>query len=147
MRKSSPILALILLLAGCESTVEIQQEQDLWNALEIRNYTYVYTVSCFCGFTGPNPALITVQNGIVTSVAPAEGAAPVPVTGPVAVWPTIDSLFAIAARAQALKPAVFNIQYDVTYHYPRVIQVDPVERAVDDEITYHADHFTPSASQ
>ena len=55
-------------VTGCDSIMASEVEQELWNALEIRNYQFTYTVSCFCGFVGPNPALITVQNGAVTRV-------------------------------------------------------------------------------
>ena len=134
-------------MLGCDSTVESQQQQELWNALGITNYSFVYTVSCFCGFNGPNPALITVHDGVVTKVEPAPGGAVVPITGPITAYPTIDSLFAIAARAKAQNPAIFNITYDPTYHFPRTIEVDPVERVADDEISYRVDNFTPSASQ
>lgn len=139
-------LAVIGML-GCDSTVESQQQQELWKALGIDNYSFVYTVSCFCQFTGPNPALITVRNGVVASVGPAPGGVVVPVTGSIAAYPTIDSLFAIAARAKAQNPAVFNVTYDPTYHFPRTIEVDPVERVADDEISYSVDSFTPSTSQ
>lgn len=140
------VLAVVGML-GCDSSVESQQQQDLWNALGITNYSFVYTVSCFCGFNGPNPALITVRDGVVTKVDPAPGGAVVPITGPIAAYPTIDSLFAIAARAKAQNPAIFNITYDQTYHFPKTIEVDPVERVADDEISYRVDNFTPSASQ
>jgi hypothetical protein len=137
-------LAALTVVIACESTVESQQQQDLWNALGIRNYTYVYTQACFCGFTGPNPARITVKNGVVTSVTSADSAHTV-FNGNIGAYPTIDSLFAIAARAQSQNPATFDITYDETYHFPRVIYVDPVQRVADDEVTYRAESFTPSS--
>ncbi|HEX6576167.1 MAG TPA: DUF6174 domain-containing protein [Gemmatimonadaceae bacterium] len=33
---------------------------------------------------------------------------------------------------------------DDTYHYPKEINIDPVERTADDEITYRVQKFIPS---
>ena len=61
------VLASVALL-GCKSTVESGQQLAQWTALDIKSYTYTYSVGCFCGFNGPNPARITVRNGEVVSV-------------------------------------------------------------------------------
>jgi len=134
-------LVCLVLVAACESPVESSLEQQLWEDLGIRNYQYQYMVSCFCGFSGPNPALITVNDGVVVKVEPPEGGAPV--SPPLGSWPTIDSLFAIISRASAGDPNVLDVEYDETYHYPKTIHFDPVERVADDEITYRVQRFIP----
>ena len=136
----------VLLVTACENPAESELEQQLWEDLGIKDYQYEYLVSCFCGFNGPNPALITVRDGVVSKVEPVDGGSPF--GGSVSAWPTIDSLFAIISRADAGNPNVLKVQYDETYHYPKKIDLDPVERAIDDEITYRVDRFIPlSASQ
>jgi len=132
----------LIALAGCESSVESQRERELWDDLGIRSYQYEYMVSCFCGQLGPNPALITVTDGVVTRVEPVDGDPSF--TGALTEYPTIDGLFEIISRARAGDPSVLTIEYDQTYHYPRLIFLDPAERAIDDEITHRVERFIPS---
>lgn len=143
--KRSMLLA-IAALAACDSPVESKQEAELWAALGIRNYEFVYFVSCFCGFTGPNPAKLTVRNGVVVKVEPA-GTAILPPTTPAAgTWPTVDSLFVIIERARLAKPSKLRVEYDDTYHFPKLISVDPIENAVDDEVSYSVQSFVPAVA-
>jgi hypothetical protein len=136
----------LLAVAGCDTIVESQSEEALWKALDIRDYQFVYSQACFCGFTGPNPAKLTVKNGVVVKVE-ATGTATLPPTTPAAAtYPTIDSLFAIVEKARKAKPASLDIDFDPTYHYPTSIAIDPVKNAVDDEVTYRVESFTPSIS-
>ena len=132
-------------VTGCDSIMASEVEQELWNALEIRNYQFTYTVSCFCGFVGPNPALITVQNGAVTRVEYLRGLGG---QGSYLTqgYPTVDSLFAIIDRVQARDPADLDVDFDDTYHFPRTIAVDYAKNAVDDEVTYTASGFKLLAS-
>ncbi len=135
-----------LLVTACDSAVESRQEQELWTALDIRNYEFVYFVGCFCGFTGPNPAKLTVRNGVVVKVEPV-GNAILPITTPAAAtYPTIDSLFAIVDRTRKAKPAVFDVEYDQTYHYPKSIAIDPLANTADDEVTYSVQSFVPATT-
>lgn len=140
MRQRLWLVAVALAAAGCENTFESHEQRELWKEQGIRDYQFQYFVSCFCGFTGPNPALITVQNGVVTKVEnPDSPAAVANVNG----WPTIDSLFAIVDRARESKAALLDVDYDETYHYPEVISIDLVERTADDEVTYRVQKFIP----
>lgn len=139
-------LVCVVVLAGCENSVESRLEQQQWEDLGIRDYQFQYMVFCFCGFNRPNPALITVRGGTVTKVESVDGGAPVP--GPLNGWPTIDSLFVVISRASAADPNVLKVEYDETYHYPKKITLDPIERVADDETSYRVDKFVPlSASQ
>lgn len=113
--------------------------------MNIRNYEFVYFVGCFCGFTGPNPAKLTVRNGVVVKVEPVGNVILPPTTPAAATYPTVDSLFAIIERANKAKPAKMKIEYDETYHFPKLISIDFVERAADDEITYSAQSFAVSS--
>lgn len=132
-----------LALLGCESAVESELERDLWEELAIRDYQFVYTVGCFCGFVGPNPAKLTVRDGVVVKV---EAAGPTPFPGtipPAAGYPTVDTLFAVIERAKRDDPDRLTVEYDPTYHFPKVIALDPVEGVADDEIAYRIEQFEP----
>lgn len=136
-------IAMVLALSACESAVESELERELWESLAIRDYEFVYTVGCFCGFLGPNPAKLTVRNAIVVKVE-AVGPAPLPATTPpAATHPTVDSLFAVVERARREDPASLTIEYDETYHFPRLIALDPVAGVADDEVTFRVEQFRP----
>jgi len=141
MRGRAGLLAAALAVMACENTFESSAQRELWEKQGIRDYQFQYFVACFCGFTGPNPALITVRGGVVTKVEYVD--APGTVAG-VNGWPTIDSLFAIVDRARASKAAVLDVDFDETYHYPESINIDPVELTADDEVTYRVQKFIPS---
>lgn len=139
--RMAPFLLALVVLASCDSPFESPLEQRQWEALGIRDYEFVYTTLCFCGFRGPNPAKLTVRNGIVTKVEPTGGAALPPTTPAAATYPTIDSLFALLARTE--RSAVKEAEFDDTYHYPRLISLDPIRNAIDDEVVYRVEGFVP----
>src|SRR6476620_9222359 len=87
--KTKKIAAIALIfLAGCESITGTKPERALWDALEIQNYDFVYQVSCFCGFTIPNPVKLSVRNGVVSAAVPIGSF--VGTLPPLSVYPTID---------------------------------------------------------
>jgi hypothetical protein len=138
------IAALVLMgLASCDTATGTQPEKDLWLALGIQNYDFVYQVSCFCAILGPNPAKISVRDNTVTGVTSADSTISLGVTPPLSSYPTVDSLFSILERAQKATPTGVTVEFDQTYHYPSKIFVDPVKNAADDEITYTVQKFTP----
>jgi hypothetical protein len=138
------IAALVLMgLASCDTATGTQPEKDLWLALDIQNYDFVFQVSCFCDTQGPNPAKLTVRGGAVTSVSAADSAVSHGITPPLSSYPTVDSLFSILERAQKATPTGVTVNFDPTYHYPSRISIDPVQNAVDDETTYTVQKFTP----
>ena len=135
-------LAGLLAVAGCDSPVESRLEAKQWQELNIRNYEFVYFVGCFCGFDGPNPAKLTVRDGVVVKVEPVGNGILPPTTPAAARYPTVDSLFALVERAKASNPATLKVEYDETYHFPTRISIDYSERVADDEFTYTAGSFS-----
>lgn len=137
------IAALTLLaLASCDTIAGTQSDHALWNALEIRNYDFVYEVRCFCASAGPNPARVSVRGGVVVKIAP-DSSPFVGTLPPASSYPTIDSLFVILETAQKNSPNGVTVEFDPTYHFPAKISVDPIKNAIDDEITYTIKSFTP----
>lgn len=140
------MLAGVLALAACDSPVESREEARAWADLNIRDYEFVYFVGCFCGFTGPNPAKLTVRSGVVTKVEPTGNSILPPTTPAAGTYPTVDSLFAIVERARLAKPSKLKVEYDETYHFPKLIAIDPVEGTADDEVTYSVQSFVPASA-
>jgi hypothetical protein len=145
MRKTTRnIAALVLMgLASCDAATGTQPEKDLWLALGIQNYDFVYQISCFCAIQGPNPAKLSVREGAVTNVAAPDSTISLGVTPPLSSYPTVDSLFSILEAAQKATPTGVTVEFDPTYHYPSKISVDPNKNTADDEITYSVLKFTP----
>lgn len=144
--KRSVLLICMALLSGCDFTSEALQKEREWKAQEIHDYSFLYTVSCFCGFNRPNPALITVHNDMVTKVEDPLSS----ISGGVSTvgYPTIDGVFALIAEVRSRKPDRLDVKYDRAYDFPKTVQIDYQERAVDDEIEYKVENFTPlSAGQ
>ena len=142
--KLSAMLVIILLFTGCDFTTDALQKEREWKSKEIHDYRFVYTVACFCGFTGPNPALITVHNDEVTKVeylAPSQNG-PAPTAG----YPSIDGLFALIAKARSDGADKLDVDYDGTYSFPKVINIDYEKHAVDDEVGYRVENFTVLSS-
>ena len=140
--KTNKIAAIALIfLAGCESIAGTRPERALWDALEIQNYDFVYQVSCFCGFTIPNPVKLSVRNGVVSAAVPVGSF--VGTLPPLSVYPTIDSLFVVLETARKNTPDGVTVDFDPTYHYPTKIAIDPVKNAADDEVTYTVESFVP----
>ena len=119
-------------LTGCDTLISSEREQELWNALEISDYQFTYTVACFCGFVGPNPAVITVRDGVVSKVEYPVGSTQGSGSFPVQGYPTVDSLFARIERVKDKNPAELDLDFDETYHYPRSIDIDYMKNAIDD---------------
>ena len=140
------MLAGLLALAACDSPVESREEARAWADLNIRDYDFVYFVACFCGFTGPNPAKLTVRNNVVVKVEPTGNAILPPTTPAAGTYPTVDSLFAIVERARLAKPSKLKVEYDETYHFPKLVAIDPVEGTADDEVTYSVQSFAPAVT-
>jgi len=140
--KTKKLAAIALIfLAGCETITGTKPERALWDALEIQNYDFVYQVSCFCAFTGPNPVKLSVRNGVVAGATPVGsfiGTMP-----PLSTYPTIDSLFVVLETAQKNTPTGVTVDFDPTYHYPTKIFIDPIKNATDDEVTYTVEGFVP----
>lgn len=138
--KKLAALALIC-LTSCDLITGATPERALWDALAIQNYDFVFEKTCFCGFNRPNPVKLSIRDGAVSAATPVGsfiGTMPA-----LSTYPTIDSLFAILARAEKASPRGVTVKFDPTYHYPTKIAVDPIKNAIDDEVTYIAQGFVP----
>jgi hypothetical protein len=139
MKRSSFAIG-VMLLCGCDFTSEPLRREREWKSQEIHDYSFVYTQLCFCGFNGPNPAVITVHNDVVTKVENpiSSVSGGVPITG----YPTIDGIFAIIANAKSHGADELDVKYDNTYAFPKSIKIDYERHAVDDEVEYRIENFT-----
>lgn len=116
-------------LSGIGEIGSLSRAQARWQASGLTDYDFTFQRSCFCEFRGP--VLVTVRQGAVQSatiIATGEALT----TAELARVPTVDGLFEIAAHALADADRQ-SVRYDPVLGYPRVIDVDWIATAVDDE--------------
>lgn len=114
---------------------ELNRARQKWNATQILNYSINERKGCFC--PGPYTWGIFVKNGIKEKVEYDETQAG---------GQTYDDIFDQARTVEdafdfieillGRDLASLNVEYDEVYGFPKVIGVDYIKDAVDDEIGY-----------
>jgi hypothetical protein len=132
-----------LALAGCEllglNRNDTADARARWAARGPADYDFTLVRSCFCLFGGAYR--IAVRADTIHAVTPLHEGQEVPSPQDFAVFQTLDDLFAIidnARDADRLKTT-----YDPEWGFPTEVDIDYNQHAVDDEITYRAEDFTP----
>lgn len=139
MRKRRAVTAytiVALTLAACAdepSSSVAQGPRGMWQEAGIVDYTLTIERVCFCPDIGPY--VVAVQGGEVVS-ATREGEE-VPLDDEMlATWPlTVEDLFAEVDEAERTADEV-AVEYDEALGYPSRIDIDRIENAIDDEMTY-----------
>ena len=139
MRKILFII-LAVVLAGCSAVAsassELEQNRALWEQQDSQNYSFELFILCFCPYGGQMPLSIVVSDGEVVSLATADGSDPGPSLEYFSQADTIEELFDIIETAQSGAADEVKVQYDPDYGYPVSIDIDYIEEAIDDEISY-----------
>ena len=135
--------ALLLMFAGvtgCSITTatarsdderELLRNRQRWVAAGIHDYEFEFRRICFCLPEATETVRITVRNDAVASAVRARDGQPA--SANVGSWPTVDSLFADVQRSIDQNAERLDVEYDVTYGYPRSIVVDMLATMADDE--------------
>jgi hypothetical protein len=115
-----------------------------WNASRPVGNSYEFTqfVSCFC-VVGGGPFRVTVMNGVVTSAMHTTNNVPV-APEYLSVFKTVDQLFARIRETATSRGTITALEYDADRGYPRLLGLDPIPMAVDDEVTYQTSALTPN---
>lgn len=105
---------------------DLATQQAFWAALDIRDYDFRvhYSNEWFAG----EEALVHVRNGTVESVT--DVASGNLITDP-ASWPTVDSLFAYARRAEDDPEREVELLFHPALHYPTLVHIDAPQWADD----------------
>jgi hypothetical protein len=119
----------------------LEEATSRWEAAGIDDYTMSYRRTCFC------PAYtvqVTVVDGEVTSAEAIEG---LPGELPPTTQPipddeqfTVEDLFGQAIEAYETADRT-TVTYDAELGYPTIIDVDPIQNAIDDEYTLTVESF------
>lgn len=107
-----------------------------WDENRPDTYRVTITQSCFCLDEVTEPRTVTVTGDEVTDVDP-----PIPDDIGFELEPlTIGALFGILERA-VVEADELNVTYNEAYGFPESIDIDWIEDAVDDEVSYTAQSF------
>jgi hypothetical protein len=140
MRRSGALLLLGLAAAGCEAPTApgdrglLAEARARWQAQAGDSYTFELSRGCFC-VLGGRQMRVTVKGGVVTWAEDLDSGAAVE-QDLLSYLQTIPDLFDLIQDALDRKVASFWVEYDPTYGYPTLIQIDYSATATDDEIAY-----------
>lgn len=123
---------------------ELEDAQARWAQAGLDDYRLQLRFLCFCAEDVTAPVIVTVEDGVVTSVEWAEPQHPEGEPSPER--PTVDGLFEIARSAIGSSDGV-RIAYDPQYGYPLSVSIDPDEEINDDEGTYTAVLLGPDGTE
>jgi hypothetical protein len=144
-------LALLMLVAvtGCASTTSVssddlsayQAARARWGSRAVADDSWVVQRgACECLPEWTRPLLVQVEDGVAIAVTDAETRQPIPslASSPA---PTVDYLFGVIADALDQGAYRLRVEYDATYGYPRVVEIDYDEVMVDDEMRWEGREF------
>jgi hypothetical protein len=148
LRGFAVILAAGLTACGMfESSPEddVSERRRAWDRLSIRDYSFDYVRSCFCGGHAGDTLRIQVQGDSVVSVqnlGPPQFEIEPPYDS---IWvTTIDGLFAELERAIADDADQIDVEFDAQFSFPRRVMIDFIAGAADDEMSFRITRFQPN---
>jgi hypothetical protein len=120
-------LAIAIFMVACNDTTnaddtaadDLARQQARWRNQNPHSYTFDYQRTAFLAPVATQPVRITVRADTVAAVVNRETGAVVPLSLGIT-WPTVDSLFADAARVAAGDPtsATTSVRYDPQWGFP-----------------------------
>jgi hypothetical protein len=149
-RGAAAVLAtLALSAAGCESLTgpgaereRLRESRARWRRQGIDDYEMRQANSCFCPPTVRGPALVTVRDGVITSLVLVSDGQPVPQEA-AAAFRTVEDLFAQAEDALDRHFELVAVDYHPQLGHPVRIDLDGSRQVADDEMTISVDGLTP----
>jgi hypothetical protein len=146
MPTSSPLRPTIQLLAVClvatcarspfdQHADDLAGAQARWQGAGISSYDFDLQRVCFCVPEATGPVTISVRNGAFTAIVRTDSGTAVD-TLLFQDYLTMDRVFVTTRRFLDARPASFTASYDTALGFPTSVAVDPIARAVDDELTY-----------
>ncbi len=121
---------------GAGEMSEIEQQRRRWERLGIDSYEYDLTRSCFCERVGA--VRVHVRADTVHSATALETGEPVT---DFFLTRTVDGLFDVLEDAAMRNVHRLDVEYDDTFHYPTLVDIDYHEFTIDEELMYTAKNF------
>lgn len=119
----------------------LRSAEAQWHAVQPASNSYVIQqrIACFC-IDGGTVYDVTVTAGTVSQVR----AFPNNVFVPVDQYPrfqTIDQLFEKVRTALKTPGQLVAVEYDAAFGYPTTVSLDPIQNAIDDEVSYLTNNY------
>lgn len=135
------LLFVIFLIACSEDNAQVSQtdfETNLtkWEELDISDYYFTQSISCYCTEEYLLPKEVRVVNGTIVSINGESYNPEVHYD-----FRTINDFFDFIEMKAKSNPSFFGVSYDEQYGFPTRVALDPVEQIADDEITYTLSDF------
>lgn len=148
MKKIALLLFIVVLVAcsGLGQGDELSQNRQKWQDANITHYRFQLTVGCFCPFGDQNPFTVEVQNGEIISMVNTNGeniSDADPMNEFIIKYATIDRLFSELDSDSVRDADKLTVTFDSVYGFPTEINIDFIERAMDDELYLSASAFEP----
>ena len=124
---------------GTGFVLSLRAAQARWESSGIESYEITVRRLCFCGFV--EPVRVRVVDGAIVSRTVVPSGDPVPVTYAGHI-PHVPGLFAIVQEA-AVAADELEASFHAVYGFPTEISIDGDEVAVDDEVVFRVEAFTP----
>lgn len=119
------------------------QVKASWQRLGVTNYVFHYSQQCFCSPTFMVSATVTVMSDEVVKVENARDSQGNPIANPSLSIPrTINELFDAWISSEPDGGYAQQLEFE-TNGFPKVIYIDPIPLAADEELIYTIDSFTP----
>lgn len=141
------VFSLHLLAAACSDPLSGQQKdlvtnRELWEAEAISDYSYRLQVLCFCPPEITDPVIVEVSQDSIIAVVDAASGEPVD-SARFRNYYTVAGLFDVIENAIDREAHELVVTYDAVLHYPTRIIIDPIEQAVDEELSLLASDLLP----
>jgi hypothetical protein len=127
-----------LLIFSCSKQEVNLTGKELWESLDISNYSMIQQISCYCfpeDYTLPKS--IVVENKKIKSI---NGFSPNKTIGFESFY-TIDRIFEFIELKLDDEPEFYDIEFDSEYGYPNYLFFDMSKMIADEEIGYHISNF------
>ncbi|MCI0435794.1 MAG: DUF6174 domain-containing protein [Gemmatimonadetes bacterium] len=119
----------------------LEAARALWRSQRYDSYEFVEQRLCFCG-GGIEPATVVVRNGARISVTVVATGEPIPEQFS-QYYLTVEELFDFILDAWDRDAHEVEVTYHATLGYPTSIDVDYLENAIDEEMSYRASMLVP----
>lgn len=148
MRKFLFLVFLAFAFVSCDSDDESMSEFKMakakWDKLQFDDYTIQENLQCFCG--GLLEWTTKVSNSEKDTIyfdesKLYEGQTYKSVFDNAK---TVEEAFDFIENFDTKKVAVFEVEYDEQFGFPKSIYIDNIKNAIDDEIAYVYSNFTPT---
>ena len=137
-------MLIIVVLSSCNKATEpnsevISDPQSRWQAYGLKNYSIDQQLNCFCVNGGRWVKVVVKDNQVVNVVDVSNDSSLV--MNQWAQYKSVDQLFTIIRSINKDSVALFRVEYDSTYGYPKSFYVDPSSHIADEEYGYNSNNL------